>query len=433
MICFAKRYCCLALCLLTTQAWAQSNADANQKLHRIERELEEIRGLKFKTTVKVKNQSLADFSKYLDRNIDKRFQRGLLDDYGKVIRKLGLYRGPEIVDFRKLAKLVLESQAAAYYDPEQGTFFMVMQDLPEAALNAVYAHELYHGMQDQYHDLQAYFGPETGAALNDDELLARQAVVEGEATYVMTLWTVKQQLGVVPDSDLLGMAVRMQANMDAKQLLQLLEDNSHLLRRSADMQRAADKLSEIPGFILETMVGSYMKGMGFIHRVQQLGWSKVDELYTRPPVSTEQILHPAKWLHNELPIKSSVPDLTNDTLFEGWQILEQNTVGELQMRIIFSEYDLSSLAVSAADGWNGDWYAVMQNKRRKKDLMLLLWTDWDDEDEAKEFATAYRQLLRVKYPGEEAEPTQLRQVGSKVLVVEGGGRTKLSRRISYLE
>jgi len=421
------------LCLLTTQALGQPNSQASLKLHRIERELEEIRGLKFKTEVKVENQSLPDFEKYLDRNIAKQFQPALLENYGKIIKKVGLYRGPEIEDFQALAKLVLESQAAAYYDPEQATFFLVMQDLPETALNAVYAHELYHGMQDQYHDLRAYFESKTGDELNDDQLLARQAVVEGEATYMMTLWTVKKELGVIPNSDLLGMAVRMQSNLDAKQLLQLLEDNSHLLSRSTDLQRAADKLSEIPRFMLETMVGSYLKGMGFIYEIQRSGWSKIDELYTRPPASTEQILHPEKWLNNEVPDTLHVPDLANPSLFKGWKLLETNTLGELQLRIVFTEYGLDGSAVSAAGGWNGDWYAVMQNRKKKDDLMLLLWTNWDDEKEATEFADAYEHLLKIKYASDAADPFRLRRLGTRVLVIEGGSRTKLSQRLAYIE
>ena len=126
------------------------------KIDSIQVEIEKIRGAKFKHPVKVTNQSLADFGEYLDKMLEKQFSDNLGKNYGKVVRKLGLYRGPEIKDFKSLAKTVMQSQAAAYYDPATNTFYVVMQDLPESALGSVYAHELYHGFQDQHHNLDDY-------------------------------------------------------------------------------------------------------------------------------------------------------------------------------------------------------------------------------------------------------------------------------------
>ena len=86
-----------------------------------------------------------------------------------------------------MTKAVMQSQVAAYYDPESDAFYVVTQDLSEQMLGGLYAHELYHGLQDQHYNLDEYILSQTGGKLNDDELLARQAVVEGEATYIMTL------------------------------------------------------------------------------------------------------------------------------------------------------------------------------------------------------------------------------------------------------
>ncbi len=422
----------LTLTLLISAAHSYGQ-ESNSQLLRIQKELEEIRGLKFKSDVPVEKQSIEDFGKYLDHSIEKQFPAQLNGNYGKILRLLGLYRGPEIKDFKEFARLVLQSQAAAYYDPERSTFFLVMQDLPEVALHAVYAHELFHGLQDQYYNLTQFLRTEGAGELNDDESLARQAVVEGEATYLMTLWALKQRLGIVPDADMLGMAIKVQASLDASQLLDLLKENRRLLDGSSDLQRAADKLNEIPHFMLDSMIGAYMKGMGFVSRIQQEGWEKVNELYTRPPVSTEQILHPEKWLKNERPLKVDWPsEPGEEMIFRGWKTIETNTLGELQWRIVFAEQGLRSLSVSAARGWNGDHYSVMERLDDSAALMLLLWTNWDSEKEAIEFAQAYRQLLPVKYEGVRNVQFDLRRVGTRVLIVEGGSGKDIPGRLDYL-
>src|SRR5690606_7701224 len=115
------------------------------------------------------------------------------------VHKLGLYSGEEDLDLTELMKGVMTSQVAAYYDPLESAFYVLFDDMPPMMANTIYAHELYHGLQDQHFDLQAYIQDgQRDRSLSDDEILARQAVVEGEATYVMTLWMLQSVLGAMP-------------------------------------------------------------------------------------------------------------------------------------------------------------------------------------------------------------------------------------------
>lgn len=57
---------------------------------------------------------------------------------------------------------------------------------------------LHHGLQDQYWDLEGWLLEGMANGLNDDELFARQAVVEGEATYAMAWWAIERQTGRPP-------------------------------------------------------------------------------------------------------------------------------------------------------------------------------------------------------------------------------------------
>ena len=90
-------------------------------------------------------------------------------------------------------------------------------------LGEFYPHELCHGLQDQYFNLDKYILSQSGGELNDDEVLARQAVVEGGATYIMTLWSMQKMLGMVPDREILKMSIYLQEQMNTEMMIAMLK------------------------------------------------------------------------------------------------------------------------------------------------------------------------------------------------------------------
>jgi hypothetical protein len=112
-------------------SYSQPQLDVQSRVKKISKEISEIRGINFKQLVKVKSQSFNDFGKYLDEAIEKQMPENRLKYYGKIVKKLGLYRGPEIKDFASMTKAVMQNQVAAYYDPESETFYVVMQGLSD--------------------------------------------------------------------------------------------------------------------------------------------------------------------------------------------------------------------------------------------------------------------------------------------------------------
>jgi hypothetical protein len=386
-----------------------------------------IRGLELREAISVENQSEDDFETYLDAAIEQSLPRERAAVFGSVVTKLGLYRGPDIDDIGELMKFVMTSQAAAYYDPDTGTFYVLIENAPPLVTGTVYAHELYHGLQDQYYDLDAFILDQAGGALNDDELLARQAVVEGEATYVMTLWATRHLTGQVPSPFALDLAVQMQSQLDVASMIEMLEEGALPNMLGDDSQAMIAAMSEIPPFLIETLIGAYLKGMAFVHEVVKNDWSEADRLYADPPRSTEQILHPEKWLERDDPIVISLPNAVPDAL-TGWTLLDSNVLGEVQWRIIFNEHGLSDRSAALAAGWDGDRYAVLE---RDGDLLLLLYTTWDSEAEAAEFAAGYESLLGVKYADRD-EPTAVDLRGSDVLIVEGGDADRMADYLAAL-
>ena len=394
---------------------AQTQIELQRKAGSVRQEIVEILGLKFKRPVRVGIQTSEDFGKYLDANLEKQMSKNLVEHFDKIVRKLGLYRGPEIKDAISTIKFVAQSQAAAYYDPASDTFYLLMQDLPEQLLCEFLTHELYHGLQDQYFDLDLYLLSQVDR-LNDDELLARQAVVEGEATYIQTLWSLEHNLGTAPDPAILQRVIHQVAQMDLKSLFELIKSSPVF---QGDIKKAIQAIDELPPFMIEQFLGAYLKGMGFIFEIQKQGWGKIEELYTTyPPASTEQILHPEKWLMRETPDAFEWPLFENETLFSGWEILDVDTIGEIMWRIIFAEHGMAAVGKGASAGWDGDLYAVLK-KKDADDLLLLLYTGWDTEADAREFANAYRNLLKVKY-ADGTEHLRVERIDKDVLIIEGG-------------
>jgi hypothetical protein len=350
--------------------------------------------------------------------------QSIRDHYGLIVSTLGLYRGPPIEDFSALMTRVMTSQVGAYYDPEKRSFFVVMTGLPDMMQGVIYSHELYHALQDQYFDLTRYMDPEgkespDAVTRNSDSRMARTAVVEGEATYMMSLWMMHKVTQKSPTHESMATIVAMQANMSMDQLREAMKQPQVAEMVGKEMQGSVDAAREIPSFIMDSMLGVYFKGLSFVYAVHDEGWPAVEKLYTDyPPQSTEHILHPDKWLAREAPVVFEWPKFGKIRALRGWELLDDDVMGEFQWRMVFREQGLAAEAESAAAGWGGDRYAVFKREDSGATL-LLLRTRWDSVQEADEFTAAYRRVQAAKSAAAPL-PARLVQDGVDVFIVEGG-------------
>jgi hypothetical protein len=407
-------------------------ADPQAVANTIALEVAQIRGVPLKQSVKVEHQSAASFQDYVSHRIGEVVPQSVQQNYGTLVRTLGLYRGPAI-NFSATMGHVLGSQVAAYYDPKKQSFFVVMSGMPEMMQGALYAHELYHALQDQRFGLNAYMqDKDLRDTLGSDAMLARQAVVEGEATYMMSLWLVQKMTHAEPTRQMMTKVVEAQTSLTIDRLREALKQSQMAQLVGKDVQAAVESADNIPPFIMDLLMGSYLKGLGFVFAVQEQGWPAVDQLYTEyPPRSMEQILHPEKWRAREEPVTFEWPRFDKVRALHDWELLGAGVLGEFQMRIIFKEHGLASEAESVAAGWGGDRYAVF--KRKDSDAtLLLLRTSWDTDADAKEFVAAYQRLLAVKYADAPAE-TRIEQKGLDVFVVEGSERKDIDSLLKLVK
>ncbi len=97
------------------------------------------------------------------------------------------------------------------------------------------------------------------------------------------------------------------------------------------------------------------------------------------PESTEQILHPEKWVAVETPLRVSL----DVELGAGWRRAVRGTWGEWQTRELLG----GGSAKAAAAGWGGDRYELWQ--RAGEDVLVMRWR-WDTLADASEFEAALR-------------------------------------------
>ncbi len=372
-------------------------AEAIGRVSEIEKQVAALRGLPFKQSVPAEAQSKEDFRAYLVREADKELPPEVNAGLSRALFHLGLVK--EKVDLRETLLDAMVSQAAAYYDPETNKFFIVIASTAGAMLDVLTAHELTHGIQHQHFDLLAYYGQKPKLNLTEDELNARRFVVEGEATMLMLGYGVSAT-GKNPFADkdargLLAMQIKTMAGMDTKMLVDASIAQAKTMNASdPEMAASLQAMDKIPLYVLIPLLESYIRGaLPVMETFVAGGWEAVGALYTSPPESTEQVLHPTTKLvgKRDEPVAIAVK---KPKLLSKWSEVHTDVMGELQWRSYFTTWSHPK-AAPAAEGWDGDRWSVYADGDA---MTALIATTWDSEDDAKEFEAAYLETLTSRFP-----------------------------------
>ena len=298
------------------------------------------------------------------------------------------------------ALLGLQSEGIlGFYDPEAAEFVVVNDGaLLDAPAQWTHAHEFVHALQDQHYDLDAL----TDDSLDSEARAAVRALAEGEAELVQFLY--------LTQGDYFSEA----------------EVNEIL----ADMEQSSDTLPEdVPPILLSNLAFPYDSGSRFVDALYRAGgFEAIDAAWANPPRSTEQILHPERYLAGDTPELVSLAPLT-DTLGAGWQQVAGDIMGEFFLRQYLDQQLPATVAERAAMGWGGDRYAVYWNEATGE-LVLALRLVWDTATDAAEFAEAYagypRGLLGVE-PREQADGSTCWLRGEAICFLQAEGESWIVR------
>jgi len=145
-----------------------------------------------------------------------------------------------------------------------------------------------------------------------------------------------------------------------------------------------------PYILQREYVFPYREGLDFAMALfQQAGWPGIDQAYVYIPQSTEQILHPEKYIARDQPVTLILPDFVAK-LGDGWDLVTQNTMGELFIQSYLELGGSLEVAHQAAAGWGGDSYALLTGPDGQG--VLIMFIAWDSPEDAVEFYEAFSNL-----------------------------------------
>jgi hypothetical protein len=373
----------------------------------LESEVAALRGRSFKRRVPFGTQTRDDFRHAVRKELAHDLPPEKAADLTRAYACLGLVE-PNL-DLGKALEDALSTQVAAYYDPKTRAFKVVGARAAPGAMPgppSVLAHELAHALQDQAFDLEAYDGDKV-PGLDDDQKLARRCVVEGEATFLMFARDLGSgaargmHLGPLQVAGL-RMSIAMLAAADMLELMANMRRGENAAKLDEETRTELAALEHLPPVVKLPLIEPYFKGAMFVSEVwARGGWPAVDDLFRRPPESTEQVLHPAeKFLAaRDPPVRVSLPDGRPPPL-AGARLLASEVMGELGWRVYFKTWGYDA-GEQAAAGWGGDRFWAWDVGGR---AVTVAATTWDSEEAARWFADAYEATLAARAPKAFAAP-----------------------------
>ena len=292
---------------------------------------------------------------------------------------------------------MLSSQLAAFYDPHAKELAVATRFVGAGGVGArfvsaitgrdligelVVAHELTHALQDQHWGLPDSAEPAT--ASNTDRLLARRALLEGDATWA-------------------SFATVSGGALDEATRARVLHQINGL---PAELKAS---LPDVPPLLRESLAFQYQAGTIFVDRLLARGdWAAVDRAQADPPVSTEQVLHPERYLAATRDTPTPIALRATPALeHAGYRLVLADTLGEQIMRTLVGSALGPEQAARVADGWDGDRIAAFT---RGTDLVVAWMTAWDSKADAIEFADAMTQVM---------PQASIERRGARVLVLRG--------------
>jgi len=347
---------------------------ADEVLHKVV----ELRGLAPRGPVAKGIKSRDEIARYLNERVKEEYDAGELEREGRLLKKLGLL--PEEMDYKDFTLKLLTEQVGGYYDPAKKTFFIAGW-LPTDQQKPVMAHELVHALQDQHFDVERLLRRDRKLA-NDDAVLAHQAVLEGDGMAVMldyTLEPIGRNFTQIP-----GLIEAMRAQL-----------------QSMDSEFAV--FNQAPAYLKESLLFPYVYGVAFLQKVRARGsWAEVDRVYRDLPASTEQIIHPEKYLERrDRPQAVDVKD-PSSALGAGWKTGYRNVLGEFTLYLMLRLHVPEERALAASAGWGGDTVLLVE-KAGGAQGAVFAESVWDSPQDAAEFYEALAAWLPARFAGAKDE------------------------------
>ena len=345
---------------------AANNAEFIAAADEVLQQMSEITGLKLLTPLKKSLRSREEIRAYVIKQMNE--EKNPAERYAdaRTAEAFGLL--PKGFDLDTFMVNVLTEQVEGLYDPKTQEFYIADWS-PISDQRMVMAHELTHALEDQHFHIEAW---SHAARPNEDAELARDAVLEGSAMAAMVDYLM---LGT-------GRSLKDLPEFDPSMLIGELE--------------STPTLKSAPPFLKDALIFPYIGGLNFSAAVlKNSGWTALSSVFEKPPVSTQQILHPAAYKAGKIPSTVSLPAF-DKMLAKDWAKLDENILGEFGWMEVLKQFLDEDRAKSLAAAWDGDRYATYEQKETKK-LILVTRLHLDSEEHAARFLGQYSEALEKKH------------------------------------
>lgn len=281
---------------------------------------------------------------------------------------------PEDIDLREVYLELLGSQVAGFYDSDTRVMNVIptvgddVGDELSLTEQIVFIHEYTHALQDQHFGLDVL--EDESIQSTPDRSLAVAALVEGDASATMQVYS--QEI--------------MMRNPGAA--FQLLAEGA--------MAGNLFLPEGIPAVLARELMFPYETGLSFVLALyDDGGWERINAAYDNLPQTSEQVIHPEKYLAGEGAQTVAGIDLAPG---EGWQQVWDISLGEFYLIEHLRTQLPATQARRAAAGWGGDRFQVYVDPETS-DLIWSLELVWDTPEDQAEFAEAYTQFGDEKFGG----------------------------------
>lgn len=286
----------------------------DEALEELARFVEVERGLQFTKPVRVQLLDDVPFEQRIIDDFDTE-DRGETEVYGRILQALGLV--PPGTDVVGALRQVIGEGVLGFYDPETDELVVRGARLSPYVRQTI-VHELVHAIDDQHFDLDRPPYDDT-----DDEVsFGFSVLAEGNASHVEDAWTAG-----------------------------LSSEERQALRRE-EAQFGADIYQGIPQIVLVSVGAPYELGPSFVDAILDAGGQReLDGAFGVPPTTSEQVLHPERYLDGEATLPVATPPADG-------VVIDDGMFGEFSLVLLLSGVIGSRPANESADGWGGDQYVA---------------------------------------------------------------------------
>ena len=362
----------VAALLTAATAFAETAPTVFSQVDGMVAALAEITGWPVKKKVPSEILTKDKFQRYLSSHIkdsshdkETRAEELALKMFGLVPQDFNLARETEDL---------LGEQAAAFYDYKKKRLYIIDSTPAGEEQQMALVHELAHALADQQHSLGKYLNQ---GSPDSDESTAREAVMEGQATWLTWAYEAKRAGG--------------KGEVPLKMLDQLTSEH--------DNNSEFPVLDKTPLYMRESLLFPYNAGARFQDAVyRKLGREAFEAVFAQGPRSTQQILHPMAYFDMTAPgtiEPLSIGKIAGKQAAQFRPIIE-GAVGEFDHAILLRQYVGESEGSEASQHWRAGWFRLYEHKKDSYPVLSYV-SQWDSPEAARAYFGLYQRVLKGKW------------------------------------